>query len=65
MRPAVKWIGGATLGVLLVFGTAVASERTLEAIARPAERHFAAERAGTPQSVPGAVGNVPQTPAAA
>ena len=65
MRPAVKWIGGATLGVLLVFGTAVASERTLEAIARPAERHFAAERAGTPQSVPSAVGIVPQTPAAA
>jgi lipoprotein-anchoring transpeptidase ErfK/SrfK len=65
MRPAVKWIGGATLGVLLVFGTAVASERTLEAIARPAERHFAAERAGTPQTVPSAVGIVPQTPAAA
>jgi hypothetical protein len=32
MNPAMKWIGGGTLGVLLVFGSAVASERTLTAL---------------------------------
>jgi len=33
MNPAVKWIGGATLGVLLVFGSAVAANQALEAMA--------------------------------
>lgn len=32
MNAAFKWIGGATLGVLLVFGSAVASDRALEAM---------------------------------
>jgi hypothetical protein len=32
MNPAMKWIGGATLGVLLVFGSAVAAHQALEAM---------------------------------
>jgi hypothetical protein len=32
MNAVLKWIGGGTLGVLLVFGSAVAADRTLEAI---------------------------------
>ena len=32
MTPAVKWIGGATLGVLLVLGSAVVADQALEAM---------------------------------
>jgi len=50
-----KWIGGGTLGVLLVFGSAVASERTLQAIAQPATRHVAAEPMPTAMTASNAV----------
>jgi hypothetical protein len=42
MSPAVKWIGGATLGVLLVFGSAVVSDQALEAMNPPVAHHPAA-----------------------
>jgi hypothetical protein len=45
MNPIVKWIGGGTLGVLLVFGSAVASERTLAAIDPSPARTILAEPA--------------------
>jgi len=35
MSPVVKWNGGATLGVLLVFGSAVVSDQALEAMNPP------------------------------
>ena len=41
MNPVVKWIGGGTLGVLLVLGSAVAADQTLEAMVPPA-RHTTA-----------------------
>jgi hypothetical protein len=43
MNPVVKWIGGATLGVLLVLGSAVVSEQALEAMSPPAGKRIAAE----------------------
>lgn len=42
MNPAVKWIGGGTLGVLLVFGSAFAADRALEAVAPAPARHVSA-----------------------
>jgi lipoprotein-anchoring transpeptidase ErfK/SrfK len=45
MNPVAKWIGGGTLGVLLVLGSAVAADQTLEAMVPPA-RHTA------PRSIP-------------
>ncbi len=50
MDPAVKWIGGGTLGVLLVFGSAVAADQALEAIAPPPARTIAAEPVLTPDA---------------
>jgi hypothetical protein len=38
MGPVLKWIGGGTLGVLLVLGSAVATNQALEAMNPPAHR---------------------------
>lgn len=46
MGPAMKWIGGGTLGVLLVIGSAVGAYQALEAMSPPVERHI------TPAPVP-------------
>jgi lipoprotein-anchoring transpeptidase ErfK/SrfK len=40
MNPLVKWIGGGTLGVLLVFGSAVVADQALEAMVPPAQRNM-------------------------
>lgn len=43
MNPAVKWIGGGTLGVLLVFGSAVAADQALEAVSAAPASPIAAQ----------------------
>lgn len=45
MNPLVKWIGGGTLGVLLVLGSAVAADQALEAMVPGPARHGAAQPA--------------------
>jgi lipoprotein-anchoring transpeptidase ErfK/SrfK len=50
MSPAVKWIGGATLGVLIVLASAIASEQALEAMSPPP-----AHRAGPASLAPAPV----------
>jgi hypothetical protein len=47
MGPAVKWIGGGTLGVLLVLGSAVGAYQALEAMSPP----VAKQAAPTPKPV--------------
>ena len=42
MGPAVKWIGGATLGALLVLGSAVVADQALEAMNPPPGKPIAA-----------------------
>ena len=42
MGPALKWIGGGTLGIMLVFGSAVVSNQALEAMVPPAQKPIAA-----------------------
>jgi lipoprotein-anchoring transpeptidase ErfK/SrfK len=42
MGPAVKWIGGATLGVLLVLGSAMVADQALEAMNPPPAKPIAA-----------------------
>lgn len=48
MSPVVKWIGGGTLGVLLVFGSAVVSNQALEAMVPPAQKRVAAVAVAAP-----------------
>ncbi len=45
MGPAVKWIGGGTLGVLLVLGSAVVADQALEAMNPPRVERIAPENA--------------------
>ena len=42
MSPLVKWIGGGTLGIMLVFGSAVVSNQALEAMVPPVQKPIAA-----------------------
>jgi hypothetical protein len=44
MGPAMKWIGGGTLGVLIVLGSAVVADQALEAMNPPASHRIVAER---------------------
>jgi hypothetical protein len=46
-----KWIGGGTLGVLLVFGSAVVADQALEAMVPPPAPRAAAPRAPAPSQV--------------
>ncbi|MGZ3199694.1 MAG: L,D-transpeptidase family protein, partial [Croceibacterium sp.] len=41
MNPLVKWIGGGTLGVLLVLGSAVVTDQALQAMNAPASKPIA------------------------
>jgi hypothetical protein len=59
MGPMMKWIGGGTLGVLLVFGSAVVANQALEAMNPPRVERIAPEKALALREAPTA------TPAAA
>jgi lipoprotein-anchoring transpeptidase ErfK/SrfK len=64
MSPVVKWIGGGTLGVLLVLGSAVVADQALEAMVPPAQ-HSAAPTAQSPSAVAATPPKAAATPAAA
>jgi hypothetical protein len=51
MNPVMKWIGGGTLGVLLVFGSAVVADQALEAMVPPPAPHTVAAPAPAPSQV--------------
>jgi lipoprotein-anchoring transpeptidase ErfK/SrfK len=66
MGPVTKWIGGGTLGVLLVLGSAVVSDQALEAMNPPAAaRTTAAAVPGRPATLLAASKAEPRAPAAA
>lgn len=65
MNHAVKWIGGATLGVLLVLGSAVVSEQALEAMSPPAGKRITAEKVLTQSDVAVAAPKAAAKPVAA
>jgi len=48
MGPVMKWIGGGTLGVLLVLGSAVGADQALEAMNPPERAPVASVQAPTP-----------------
>ena len=66
MGPVTKWIGGGTLGVLLVLGSAVVSDQALEAMNPPAAaRTTAAAAPGRPATLLAASKAEPRAPVAA
>ena len=64
MNPVVKWIGGGTLGVLLVLGSAVAADQTLEAMVPPARHTTARPVPARPDLAAPAPKSAPQLAAA-
>jgi lipoprotein-anchoring transpeptidase ErfK/SrfK len=52
MGPAMKWIGGGTLGVLLMLGSAVGAYQALEAMSPPVSRPVSAEKVSADALLP-------------
>lgn len=65
MGPALKWIGGGTLGILLVLGSAVVADQALEAMVPPPHKSAAAVAATAAPAVTAAPASALAAPAPA